>query len=634
MTLSILAQFVVVLAAIWMGARYSGVGLGLWGAVGLLVLVAVFGVEPTSPPVDVMLIILAVIMAASVMDAAGGIDFLVRIAERIIRANPKYVTIVAPLTTWSFTFLAGTGHIVYPLLPVIYETAHQSGIRPERPMAVATIASQQAITASPVAAATAAMIGLFAEKGITQWGLPQILMICVPATLTGVLAAAIVSMFVGKDLKDDPEYQARLAAGKIPVPKAAGERPPLAPTAKLSALLFLAGVALVVVFGFFPGLRTLPGAKSALAMPIVIEIVMLSVAAIMLLATKDRRRHDSAHADVARRRRRRHRDLRARVARRQLHRRAQGRDRAGDRPLGRGGAVDVRVRPVLRLGAPLQPGGDDARADAARHRARHSAAVPDRDVPLGQRLLLHPDVRLADRGDQLRPVGHDEDRQVRAQSLVHDPGHRGDRGGGGHWTFPRPRDVRSDGRMNDASRWSRPLRGVTVAIAALATAGMAAAQGISPGDLPKEGYKLPGGIEPVLQLRTYYFDQESTSGSQSTAWALGGWIGARTPWWGDFFQAAINFYTSQRLYGPEDEGGTKLLQSDQAAINALGEAFGAVRIAGQTITAYRQLINRPFINPQDNRMFRTRSRPTRCRAPCRTCRTSAVTSRRRSLATP
>ena len=160
-----------------------------------------------------MLIILAVIMAASVMDAAGGIDFLVRIAERIIRANPKYVTIVAPLTTWSFTFVAGTGHIVYPLLPVIYETAHQNGIRPERPMAVATIASQQAITASPVAAATAAMIGLFSEKGLTQWGLPQILMICVPATLTGVVAAAIVSMFIGKDLKDDPEYQARLRPG-------------------------------------------------------------------------------------------------------------------------------------------------------------------------------------------------------------------------------------------------------------------------------------------------------------------------------------------------------------------------------------------------------------------------------------
>jgi anaerobic C4-dicarboxylate transporter DcuA len=286
MTISIALQFVVVLAAIWMGARSSGVGLGLWGAVGLLILVVAFGVNPTSPPIDVMLIILAVIMAASVMDAAGGIDYLVRIAERIIRANPKYVTIVAPLTTWSFTFVAGTGHIVYPLLPVIYETAHQSGIRPERPMAVATIASQQAITASPVAAATAAMIGLFSEKGLTQWGLPQILMICVPATLIGVIVAAIISMFVGKDLKDDPEYQARLASGKIPPPKAAAVRPVLKPAAKLSAMLFLVGVAIVVLFGFFPALRQLPGAKGPLGMPIVIEIVMLSVAAVMLVATK------------------------------------------------------------------------------------------------------------------------------------------------------------------------------------------------------------------------------------------------------------------------------------------------------------------------------------------------------------
>jgi anaerobic C4-dicarboxylate transporter DcuA len=285
MTLSIIMQFAVVLTAIWMGARYSGVGLGLWGAVGLLALMLIFGVNPTSPPIDVMLIIIAVIMAASVMDAAGGIDFLVRIAERIIRANPRYVTIVAPLTTWTFTFLAGTGHIVYPLLPVIYEVAHQNGIRPERPMAVATIASQQAITASPVAAATAAMIGLFAEKGL-GWGLPQILTICVPATLAGVLIAAFVSMFLGKNLNDDAEYQARLAAGLIPPPKAPEARPEVKREAKLSAYIFLGGVALVVLAGFFPALRTLPGAKSAIGMPIAIEIVMLATAALMLAVTR------------------------------------------------------------------------------------------------------------------------------------------------------------------------------------------------------------------------------------------------------------------------------------------------------------------------------------------------------------
>jgi len=145
-------------------------------------------------------------------------------------------------------------------------------------------------------------------------------------------------------------------------------------------------------------------------------------------------------------------------------------------------------------------------------------------------------------------------------------------------------------------------RNVSLAIGALLAASIAAAQGIWPGDLPKEGFKLPGGIEPVLQLRTYYFDQESTSGTPSTAWALGGWVGARSPWWGDVFQAAVNFYTSQKLYGPEGEGGTRLLTSDQDPINVLGEVFGAIRFAGQTFTGYRQLINRPFINPQDNRM--------------------------------
>jgi hypothetical protein len=151
--------------------------------------------------------------------------------------------------------------------------------------------------------------------------------------------------------------------------------------------------------------------------------------------------------------------------------------------------------------------------------------------------------------------------------------------------------------------WLRAsLRVVALILFVLGAFGAACAQGIYPGDPSKEGYKLPRGIEPVIQLRTYYFDQESTSGVPSEAWALGGWAGLRSPWWGDFFQAAVNFYTSQRLYGPDDKGGTRLLQPDQAAINVLGEAFGAIRFAGQTVTAYRQLINRPFINPQDNRM--------------------------------
>src|SRR5215475_5065868 len=146
-------ELLVLLGALLMGARAGGVALGLWGAVGLLVLVAGFGVPPGAIPGEVLIIVLTVIMAASAMEVAGGVDFLVRVAERIIRRNPKQVTVIAPLVTYAFTFASGTGHIVYPLLPVIYEVAHESGIRPERPMAVATIASQQAITASPVSAA-------------------------------------------------------------------------------------------------------------------------------------------------------------------------------------------------------------------------------------------------------------------------------------------------------------------------------------------------------------------------------------------------------------------------------------------------------------------------------------------------
>ena len=130
----------------------------------------------------------------------------------------------------------------------------------------------------------------------------------------------------------------------------------------------------------------------------------------------------------------------------------------------------------------------------------------------------------------------------------------------------------------------------------------AGAQGISPGELPADGYKLPGGIEPIVHLRSYYFDQESLAGKPSTAWALGGWAGLRTPWLGDVVQLGVVGYTSHRLYGPDAKGGTLLLQSDQDAINVIGLAWGAVRFAGQTFTAYRQLINRPFINPQDNRM--------------------------------
>jgi anaerobic C4-dicarboxylate transporter DcuA len=289
MLVKLILEFVVVLGAIFLGSRSGGVGLGLWGGAGVLVLSYGFGLPPTTPPIDVMLIILAVIMAAAVMEAAGGIDYLVGLAERIIRRNPRQITIVAPLVCYLFPFGAGTGHVFYPLLPIIYQVAYENGIRPERPMAVATIASQQAITASPVSAAMAAMIALYEPLGI---GLPQIMLICVPATIIGVIAAALVQTRVGKELKDDPEYQRRLDAGEIQPPgvsKAKGEKKELPKGARRSAVMFLTGVALIVLAGLFPGLRpviTKGTASAPLGMADTIQIVMLSLAALMLLASR------------------------------------------------------------------------------------------------------------------------------------------------------------------------------------------------------------------------------------------------------------------------------------------------------------------------------------------------------------
>ncbi len=286
--MSLILELIVLLAAIAIGARAGGVGMGLWGGVGLAVLVFGFGEAPGNIPGDVLLIILTVIMAASAMEAAGGIDYFVQIAAHIIRKSPRHVTLIAPAVAYVFTFLAGTGHVFYPLLPVIYEVAMKGRIRPERPIAVATIASQQAVTASPVSAATAALIAILGPQGI---GLPQILMICVPSTLLGVLVAALVQTRVGVELDQDPEYQRRLAAGEVEAAvDTTGESTPkaLPPRAGLSAVMFLVGVAAVVCCGLFPALRTVGSLEHrvTVSMPMTIAIVMLTVAAAILIVTR------------------------------------------------------------------------------------------------------------------------------------------------------------------------------------------------------------------------------------------------------------------------------------------------------------------------------------------------------------
>lgn len=254
-------EFSVVLAAIFIGARLGGIGLGVMGGLGLAVLTFVFHLQPTAPPIDVMLMITAVVTAAGVLQAAGGLDYLVSLAEKILRNNPARITFLGPMVTYFFTLFAGTGHVAYSVLPVIAEVARETGVRPERPLSIAVIASQQAITASPIAAATVALLGLLggsAAKFGFNIELIDILKICIPSTFLGVLIAAFVSNKLGKDLDKDPEYQQRLKDGLAPPVHAAGSvavAKSFPATAKIAVALFMLGTLLVVLFGSFPQMR-------------------------------------------------------------------------------------------------------------------------------------------------------------------------------------------------------------------------------------------------------------------------------------------------------------------------------------------------------------------------------------------
>ena len=282
-------ELLLVLVVLFYGARIGDVFLGLAGGLGVAALVFVFHVAPTSPPIDVMLIILAVVLAASALQVCRGLDLLVATAEGILRKYPQHITILAPLVTYLFTFLAGTGHVIYSLLPVIQEVAKGYKVRPERPISIAVIASQQAITASPISAAMAAMIGFMAPLGI---GMGTIIAICVPATLIGVLLGAASVYRKGVELENDPEYQKRLAAGLVKAAELREERESRTfdGKAKLSVAMFLLGTVLIVLMGTFPELRPAfddgKGAVKAISMSQTIQIVMLALAALMVVFCK------------------------------------------------------------------------------------------------------------------------------------------------------------------------------------------------------------------------------------------------------------------------------------------------------------------------------------------------------------
>lgn len=282
-----LLQLLFVLIAIIIGARLGGIGLGVLGGLGLAVLTFVFGLEPTSPPIDVMLMIVAVIAAASCMQAAGGLDLMVKWAEKLLRKNPSKITILSPLVTYIFTFIAGTGHVAYSVLPVIAEVATETKIRPERPLGIAVIASQQAITASPISAATVALLSMLSGYDIS---LMNILMISVPCTLAGVLAGAFCSLRVGKELTEDPEYLRRVANGEFTDDKYVAKGVENHRAALLSVIIFIAATIGIVLFGSMDSLRPVfslaDGATRQMQMAHIIEILMLSAAALILLATR------------------------------------------------------------------------------------------------------------------------------------------------------------------------------------------------------------------------------------------------------------------------------------------------------------------------------------------------------------
>ena len=291
-TLLVLFQLFIVLALIFIGARVGGIGLGIYGMVGVFILVFIFGMHPGKVPIDVMLIIASVITATAALQAAGGLDYLVGLAANFLRKHPTHITYYGPLTTWLFCLVAGTAHTSYSLLPIISEIAKNSKIRPERPMTVATIAASLGITGSPMSAATAAVIStdLLGGQGIE---LKDILLVCIPASLIAILVSSFVQNRVGKELENDPEYQRRVKEGLInPEAEAKAmeqitQKP--APHAKRAVLAFLLGVVLVVIFGSAPSLRPsfeVDGVTKTLSMPETIEILMMSIAALILIVGK------------------------------------------------------------------------------------------------------------------------------------------------------------------------------------------------------------------------------------------------------------------------------------------------------------------------------------------------------------
>ena len=292
MSFVMILQLLIVLAALYVGSRYGSLALGAISGIGLAILVLGFGMKPGNPPTDVIYIIIAAVTCAGIMQAAGGMDWLIQLAEKLLRKHPEHITFLAPLCTFFLTVLVGTGHVVYTLMPIICDISLKKGIRPERPCGVASVASQVGITCSPIAAAVASFVIISNDNGFDINNL-QVIAVTIPACLCGLMAAALCSYKRGKDLDKDPVFQERKSNPKM-YKYMYGETASLldkevTKSAKMSVYIFLGALLVITLYSFFQiigcDIRPKVGTKP-IGMNIIIQIVMITAAALMIIFAK------------------------------------------------------------------------------------------------------------------------------------------------------------------------------------------------------------------------------------------------------------------------------------------------------------------------------------------------------------
>ena len=288
----LIAEFIFLLLMLYIGSRFGGIGLGVISGIGLVIEVFVLRMPPASAPVQVMLIIIAVVSCAAILESAGGLKYMLQIAERILRKHPKRITFLGPLSTYTISIMLGTGHAVYSIMPIIGDIALKNKVRPERPMAAASVASQLALTGSPISAVVACYLGkdVLQIPGLENLNLLNILCVTFPATLIGVLALSLYSNFRGKELDDDPDYQNKLKDPEFRQEIENSSHTTLNEvipfTAKLSVYIFLLSLVAIVLIAIFPSVRTVGSDPKPISMGIIIQMMMLAFGAVILIASK------------------------------------------------------------------------------------------------------------------------------------------------------------------------------------------------------------------------------------------------------------------------------------------------------------------------------------------------------------